>query len=191
MCERFTHIVRRSISLELGLKRYLTGKPCVNGHYAERITSTGQCTQCLRDRDVRIADQRKAYFDSRKAAKAEYDRRYREKNAVRCKQRQESWRSENREKWLLGARHGKASRRAVYRDGLSPEEYRDWINKARKVCYWCNAKCKDEYHVDHYVPLSKGGQHVRDNLVIACKPCNLRKKDKDPLSFAALVGRLF
>jgi 5-methylcytosine-specific restriction endonuclease McrA len=191
MCDKFIHIVKRSISSKVGIKRYLTGRPCAKGHYAERITSTGQCTQCLRDRDARIADKRKAYFDSRKAAKAEYDRRYREKNLARCKQRQDLWRSENREKWLLGARHGGASRRAICREGMSQEEYRGWINKSRKVCYWCNVKCEDEYHVDHYIPLSKGGSHVKENLVIACKSCNLRKKDKDPFSFAAQVGRLF
>ena len=32
--------------------------------------------------------------------------------------------------------------------------------------------------VDHIEPISRGGAHEADNLVIACNPCNLRKNNK-------------
>lgn len=35
--------------------------------------------------------------------------------------------------------------------------------------------------VDHVVPLSKGGQHTRENLRCACLRCNSTKGDADPL----------
>jgi 5-methylcytosine-specific restriction endonuclease McrA len=31
-------------------------------------------------------------------------------------------------------------------------------------------------HLDHVIPWSKGGSDSPDNLVIACAPCNMRKK---------------
>lgn len=31
-----------------GLDRYFTGKPCRNGHIAERTLVSGQCTECNR-----------------------------------------------------------------------------------------------------------------------------------------------
>jgi 5-methylcytosine-specific restriction endonuclease McrA len=43
------------------------------------------------------------------------------------------------------------------------------------------AYCGDEtgpHHVDHVLPLSKGGKSVLDNLVVACAPCNASKRDK-------------
>jgi 5-methylcytosine-specific restriction endonuclease McrA len=34
--------------------------------------------------------------------------------------------------------------------------------------------------IDHFIPLSKGGQNVRGNRVLSCYPCNLAKNDTDP-----------
>jgi 5-methylcytosine-specific restriction endonuclease McrA len=34
--------------------------------------------------------------------------------------------------------------------------------------------------IDHFIPLSKGGQNGRINRVLACYPCNLAKGDADP-----------
>lgn len=50
-------------------------------------------------------------------------------------------------------------------------------------CYWCGkklGKAKHEYHVDHVIPLVRGGSNNPDNLVIACPHCNQSKHDKLP-----------
>jgi 5-methylcytosine-specific restriction endonuclease McrA len=44
------------------------------------------------------------------------------------------------------------------------------------LCCYCNADISDGRHsVDHRVPLSKGGGNGRDNIALACVPCNSRK----------------
>jgi 5-methylcytosine-specific restriction endonuclease McrA len=35
-----------------------------------------------------------------------------------------------------------------------------------------------ECHVDHVVPLARGGTHTRDNLATACPSCNISKGTK-------------
>jgi 5-methylcytosine-specific restriction endonuclease McrA len=48
-------------------------------------------------------------------------------------------------------------------------------------CYYCDVKFskgKRAYHVDHVVPLSRGGTNDPSNLVLACNSCNSSKKDK-------------
>jgi len=54
-------------------------------------------------------------------------------------------------------------------------------------CWWrgpgCLIDCKDKYHVDHLVPLSRGGHNNPSNLVISCPVCNLKKLDKLPHEF--------
>lgn len=67
------------------------------------------------------------------------------------------------------------------------------LNKiiSNKKCYWCNIKIIDNnYHIDHYIPISKGGEHSNDNLVLSCPKCNLTKGAKDPFIFANSIGRL-
>ncbi|URZ18778.1 hypothetical protein CLFE_048660 (plasmid) [Clostridium felsineum DSM 794] len=45
------------------------------------------------------------------------------------------------------------------------------------ICYYCRKFItnEEELTVDHKTPLSRGGLTVPDNLVIACKDCNLEK----------------
>lgn len=65
------------------------------------------------------------------------------------------------------------------------------LNKNAKVCYWCNKSLKGKkIHIDHYIPLSKGGKHTISNLVVSCSSCNLSKHTKDPIVFANSLGKL-
>ena len=44
-------------------------------------------------------------------------------------------------------------------------------------CVYCQRPCGciDQGHVDHIVPLSKGGDHKKANLQACCKQCNMAK----------------
>lgn len=47
-------------------------------------------------------------------------------------------------------------------------------------CYYCNSLLLFDHstHLDHYIPLSKGGMHSITNVVWSCSTCNLIKHDK-------------
>ena len=49
------------------------------------------------------------------------------------------------------------------------------------MCYYCNCELDEKKHLDHYIPLSKGGTHSIDNVVWSCASCNLKKGAKVPL----------
>jgi len=57
----------------------------------------------------------------------------------------------------------------------------------KKRCYWCGVRLGGTYHIDHVVPLARGGSNSRENLVIACPSCNLSKRDKHPMDFAGVM----
>ena len=42
-------------------------------------------------------------------------------------------------------------------------------------CQYCGAAAEN---IDHVIPRSKGGTHTWDNVVAACRPCNMRKEDR-------------
>ena len=54
--------------------------------------------------------------------------------------------------------------------------------KSNHVCHYCESKFKSEQlTLDHFIPLSKGGEDCFDNLKTACKRCNFAKKGIHPL----------
>ena len=61
----------------------------------------------------------------------------------------------------------------------------------RGRCPYCLRSIRDGYHVDHYVPLAKGGTHEPSNVQLLCPACNMSKGAKLPEVFAQERGRLF
>lgn len=60
-------------------------------------------------------------------------------------------------------------------------------NKRGEVCcWWCNEPMQ-EWHIDHRIPLAKGGTNDARNLCLAHAKCNLSKGSKLPAEF---IGRL-
>lgn len=57
-------------------------------------------------------------------------------------------------------------------------------------CVYCNVKLGDSYHVDHIVPLIKGGSNWPSNLQLTCVKCNNTKRATDPIEFARRLGKL-
>lgn len=44
-----TTMISRNDAKTVGLKRFFTGRPCKNGHLAERFVSTGTCVECAKN----------------------------------------------------------------------------------------------------------------------------------------------
>lgn len=68
---------------------------------------------------------------------------------------------------------------------LTTQEW-DWI-KARYYhrCAYCRQI--KPLTKDHVLPLSKGGQHTKANIIPACKSCNSRKGNRPALSLRSIV----
>jgi 5-methylcytosine-specific restriction endonuclease McrA len=64
------------------------------------------------------------------------------------------------------------------------------MEEQRGHCAYCRCSVRRSYHVDHIVPLSKGGTNWSNNIQLTCDTCNLRKRDTDPVEFARRLGRL-
>ena len=61
----------------------------------------------------------------------------------------------------------------------------EWIAIIRMYDYKC-AYCGRNYeHMDHVIPVSKGGGTTADNVVPACQFCNMSKHDRDAKVFVS------
>jgi len=183
----------RQAAIASGARTYYSPKPCPEGHVGERYTTTGTCMQCLAAQSS--SDEKKRYdaiyYRENLERILARSRIYNENNREQRVEQAKRWRERNPEKRKAIIRNYSAKRRAKEADGISTAELHAWTQSQKKVCYWCGSKCEGRFHVDHYVPLSKGGPHEAGNLVIACPQCNLKKNAKDPYEFAASLGRLF
>ncbi|WMI34018.1 HNH endonuclease [Microbacterium phage Finalfrontier] len=52
------------------------------------------------------------------------------------------------------------------------------------TCFYCPAPAE---HVDHFHPRALDGTDALENLVPACAPCNLRKRDMPPITWLNLL----
>lgn len=44
-------------------------------------------------------------------------------------------------------------------------------------CYHCGAELNNRYHVDHLIPINRGGTNGASNIVCSCPKCNRAKGD--------------
>jgi 5-methylcytosine-specific restriction endonuclease McrA len=75
---------------------------------------------------------------------------------------------------------GTHKRRSAMQNCISTLTAAEWkaIKAAQKNrCYYCHRKVKT-LTMDHVIPLSKGGNHVKENIVAACLHCNCKKNNK-------------
>ena len=80
-------------------------------------------------------------------------------------------------------RQGQSKRRARGKNIINTLTAEEWINILKEYKFRC-AYCGKEFTLfdrethDHVIPISKGGNNIRENIVPACKSCNSRKYNK-------------
>ena len=113
----------------------------------------------------------------------EIDKRFREKNRESQRERAVDYRSRNPEKRKEWAQKNPEKQTAIYarrsfqvRGG---ERFAVSLKELAKMyagkCSYCGSPAA---HIDHIIPLSRGGQHRIGNLTPACASCNLSKGSK-------------
>ena len=185
-------------------------KLCRSGqHQYEPISARPGCPECKRLSDaaryagnaepvkVRTATWKKAnpeklkghnstyYLANRKSEMARSSAWVRE-NPERAKRRAASWWQSNPDMRRVYGNSRRAKKRG--NPGTEPvtRAHLKMLFDAQDGCcrYCCLPLGKDK-HLDHRVPLSRGGAHAPDNVCWACPECNLRKSARTEQEFLA------
>lgn len=141
-----------------------------------------------------LAEKSRIYSANNKERKIAYQRVWRETNKEYVVKRNHAYYQSNKLRYAESA----CRWRAANRDAMRARDHR---HRARKLnvegsytaldikaqyerqdgkCYYCKSRVGNNYHVDHVVPMSRGGSNSPENIVIACPKCNQSKGDKLP-----------
>lgn len=76
----------------------------------------------------------------------------------------------------------RAQKRADIRFTSSEREHYRILLERRDggfACFYCKKALGTDFHIDHKVPIVKGGLHLIENFALACLQCNQEKHNKD------------
>jgi 5-methylcytosine-specific restriction endonuclease McrA len=88
------------------------------------------------------------------------------------------WARRNPEK-RIAIRDRRRAREVGAEGSYTADDVRELLRTQGRVCRYCQSKLTI-FHVDHFIPLARGGSNWPSNLVLSCPPCNYSKSDRMP-----------
>lgn len=121
----------------------------------------------------------KAYRARNRNRRTEYNRKWRLLNPTWSPEYKRQYDRENPDRVRA---HNFARRARVRQNGgvVKPEDIQLLLRSQNGLCWWCGDHVGNDYHVDHRVPLARGGSNDARNLCISCPKCNQSKHNKLP-----------
>ena len=160
----------------------IIGDPCRVCGGRERNVSDGNCTNCKRKRGLI------RYYETRERYQERQKRRRQKDPEKNLKQQRNSWRrhpNTARAKW-----HRRRAWKLGNKGNHTAKDIDIMYEKQKCKCMICFVKLNNRYHIDHIMPLSRGGGNGPDNLQLLCASCNRKKWAHDPFDYARIIGRL-
>jgi hypothetical protein len=197
-CKRNGLVRNKNMSTELALIQHQEAPrsrfdrshvPC-NGCGNKRDNPRrARCKACLakdkRELRAKNPQHHKELYNNWKKRNPEKVKEYAKKNYQKHKERWKAqalaWGKKNKQKRVLIMIFQNQKRRSRIKanggDGFTIHHWRQ-LKEIFSTCAYC--RTSPIQSIDHFVPISLGGQHDYRNLVPACKHCNSTKRNNEP-----------
>lgn len=141
------------------------------------------------------------YYDEnrtkRNKGQREYHRKRKEQEPEKLRENRRNWSAKNhaKKRWFdkehraqnidlyrkrqVAVESKRRSRKRDSEGSFTAEDIAGMLAAQKGRCWYCS-KALHTYHVEHRIPLSRGGTNGPENIVLACPPCNLSKGVKMP-----------
>jgi 5-methylcytosine-specific restriction endonuclease McrA len=142
--------------------------------------------QYRQENKERLNEKKKNYYRENESFR-EYKRKYRQENKEHYKEIFKRYFQTEKGKEI---RYKAKLKRRSYKHYVSfkPHERKQILDRDKWQCQSCGIKVHDrrtgdwntpdKAHIDHVIPISKGGNSEPSNLQTLCRTCNLSKNDK-------------
>ena len=115
-------------------------------------------------------------------------------STIKVKKFSKEWLDKDREQIMLNFKCRQKASSANMRDRhkITALEVFTTLNVHNFSCVYCGCTLKEnDWHLDHYYALSKGGQNVFENIVPSCSICNIMKGSLLGGQFYSHVGKIY
>lgn len=179
LCKSCVKIRNREYADKKGIKERFV--PIVN-------ENSKQCCKCKKIKDLSEYSNNPRGIHGKasycKPCASLYQLNYTSKEKRR--EKTQKYRDENREWWRSLHRINQFNRKKnikLLSDGTVTKDFVDTIYNT-SICYYCKEKTPRKFRtLEHKQPLSKGGKHSSDNIVMSCLSCNCSKRNMTEKDF--------
>lgn len=169
----------RAEAIKSGCNYYFTGKSCSKGHFAYRYTGSGSCSECEHERVVSEDSRRyhRNHYKRNDEAKKFQARTYYYSNLSKGRADRRRYYRANTSIFKMVAKIRRRGLSSQYK--LLSQQDKNRVSDIYKKRDLLNLEAGSiMFHVDHIIPVSKGGKHHPDNLQILTAFDNLSKGAK-------------
>ena len=132
---------------------------------------------------------RAMYYSSNKDKVREYNDKWRAENLDRVRAASSAYQSANLDKYRVYEQNRRA--RKLESGGKLSKLLTDKLYKLQRgKCACCGLPLGDDFHLDHIMPLARGGSNTDDNIQLLRSRCNRQKMAKHPVDFMRERGFL-
>ena len=135
----------------------------------------------------------KAVYERRKLIARKTSAQYRKNNLQYMRSLQRECAKRRYANDPMPAKRWSAKQRAMKRNAriepITQKQIEELHAKQRGRCAICRKKLA-KWHIDHIMPLSKGGTHEIKNFQLLCPPCNFAKHASHPIDYMQKIGFL-
>lgn len=125
----------------------------------------------------------RAYDAANRQAKLARLKAHREANREEAARRTRSWRKANPDRCRLYQQRKRARKMAIPYEDVDPGRI---YLRDEGICGICGGKTDPaDWHLDHIIPLARGGHHLYANVQVAHPFCNMSKGAREEVQVAA------
>jgi len=194
--------MKRQEAKDLGLNKYNTGKPCKQGHFADRYVKGAKCTECAKlqsvawklDNPEKHAQSMRKWLENNRELHGTRVKRWQAANSDKVKADAKAWQKANPDKmaakckrWVIknpatytALAVASVARRAKRVPKWLTSDDRWMMREAYKLAKLRTAMFGFVWEVDHAIPLRGNivsGLHVPTNLQVIPKADNRSKRN--------------